>query len=61
MHSSSVRTPKLQVPAEEPSTGESWILQIKDTPCPRPKDKPQQDGGGGGGVKLLLESKPHIH
>ena len=41
--SSPVRTPKLQLTAEQPSTGECWIPPKKDTPRPRAKEKPQQD------------------
>ena len=41
---SPVRTPKSQLVAEQPLTGEYWILPKKDTPCPRAEDKPQQDG-----------------
>ena len=44
VHSSSARAPKLQLAAEQPSTGECWILAKKDTPCPRAKKKLQQDG-----------------
>uniref|UniRef100_A0A3Q1MI84 Pleiotrophin n=4 Tax=Bovinae TaxID=27592 RepID=A0A3Q1MI84_BOVIN len=45
MHSSSLaRTPKLQLAAEKPSTGECWIPPKKDTPHRRAKEKPQQDG-----------------
>ena len=44
MHSSSARTPKLQLATEQPSTGECWIPPKKDTPYPRAKEKPQQDG-----------------
>ena len=36
------RTPKLQLTAKQPSTGESWIPPKNDTPCPRAKHKPQQ-------------------
>ena len=43
VRSSSLRTPKLQLTAEQPSTGESWIPPKKETPRPRTKDKPQQD------------------
>ena len=45
--SSPVRTPKSQVDAEQPLTGECWIPPKKDTPCPRAKAKPQQDGRTG--------------
>ena len=38
-----VRTPKLQLAAEQPSTGECWISPKKDTPHARAKKKPQQD------------------
>ena len=38
------RTPKSQLVAEQPSTGECWIPPIKDTPHPKEKEKPQQDG-----------------
>ena len=56
VHSSSpARTPKLQLAAEQPSTEECWSLPKKDTPCPRAKEKPQQDSRRG---KLHLESKP---
>ena len=41
---SPVWTPKSPLAAEQPSTGECWILPKKDTPCPRAKEKPQQDG-----------------
>ena len=37
------RTPKLQLAAEQASTGECWIPPKIDIPCPRAKDKPQQD------------------
>ena len=57
MHSSSpVRTPKLQLAAEQPSTGECWIPPKKDTPCPRAKETPQQDGGRG---EIVFRIKPH--
>ena len=53
MRSSSARTPKLQLAAEQPSTGECWIPpkkipppKKKDTPHPKAK-KPQQDGRRG--------------
>ena len=43
MYSSSpARTPKSQLAAEQPSTGEFWIPPKKDTPHPRAKGKPQQ-------------------
>ena len=45
--SSSVRTPKLQLTAEQPSTEECWVPPKKDTPCSRAKKKPQQDSGRG--------------
>jgi len=41
------RTPKLQLAAEQPSTGECWIPPIKDAPHPRAKKKPQQDNRRG--------------
>ena len=43
MTSSSVRTPKLQLSTEQLSTGECWIPPKKYIPCPREKEKPQQD------------------
>ena len=43
IHSSSGRAPKSQLAAEQPSTGECWILPKKDIPCPRAKEKLQQD------------------
>ena len=39
VRSSSARAPKLQLAAEQPSTGENWIPPKKDTPCPRAKEK----------------------
>ena len=47
MHSSSVRTPKLQLAAEQLSTGECWIPPKIYTPLPRAKEKPQKDGRRG--------------
>ena len=55
---SPVRTPIFQLTAEQPSTGECWILLEKDTPHPRAKEKPQQDSVRG---KFLFIIKPHIH
>ena len=37
MQSSSARTPKLHLAAEQSSTGESWIPPKEDTTCPRAK------------------------
>ena len=42
--SSPARTPKLQLTAEQLSTGECWTPPQKDTPSPRAKEMPQQDG-----------------
>ena len=42
VHSSPAKTPKLQLTAEQPLTGECWIPPKKDTPYPRAKEKPQQ-------------------
>ena len=53
--SSSARTPKLQLTAQQPLTGECWIPPKKDMPRPRAKKKPQQDGRRG---KPYLESNP---
>ena len=53
--SSPARTPKLQLTAEQPSTGECWIPPKKDNPHPRAKEKLQQDGRRG---KIVLESNP---
>ena len=45
MHlSSPVRTPKLQLAAEQPLTGECWISPKTDTPHTRAKEQLQQDG-----------------
>ena len=38
------RTPKLQLTAEQPLIEECWVPPKKGTPCPRAKEKPQQDG-----------------
>ena len=58
--SSPVRTPKLQVAAEQPLTGKCWIppKKKKDIPYPRAKEKPQQDGRRG---KIAFRIKPHTH
>ena len=53
--SSPVRTPELQLAAEQPSTGESWIPPQKDTPHPRAKERPQKDGRRG---KTMFRIKP---
>ena len=53
---SPARTPKLQLAAEQQSTGECWIPPEKDTPSPRAKEKPQQDGRRG---KTVFKIKPH--
>ena len=45
--SSPARTPKLQLTAEQPSTGKCWIPPKKYTPYPGAKKKPQQDGRRG--------------
>ena len=54
--SSPVRTPKLQLAAEQPLTGECWMQPQKDTPCPRAKVKPQLGGRRG---KIAFRIKPH--
>ena len=54
--SSPVRTPKLQLAAEQPLTGGCWITPKKDTPCPSAKEKPQQEGRRG---KIVFRIKPH--
>ena len=56
--SSPVRTPKLQLIAEKPSTGECWIPPQKDIPGPRAKEKPKKDGRRG---KIAFRIKPHTH
>ena len=56
MHSSSpMRSPKLQLTAEQPSTGEYWIPPTKDTPHPRQRRSPNKMVGG---AKSCLESNP---
>ena len=47
--SSPERMSKVKLASEQPSTGECWILpkKKKDVPCPRAKEKPQQDGRTG--------------
>ena len=44
--SSPSRTAKLQLVAEQPSTGECWIPPKQDTPCPRAKVSPNKTVGG---------------
>ena len=53
--SSPVRTPKLQLAAEQPSAGECWIPPEIDTRCPRSRKCPRKTIGG---AKSPLESKP---
>ena len=47
VRSSSARTPKLQLTAEQPSTGECSIPPKTDTTNPRAKEKPQKGGRKG--------------
>ena len=57
MHSSSpMRTPKLQLMAEQLSIGECWIPPKIDTPRPRAKEKPQKDSRRG---EIAFRIKPH--
>ena len=56
--SSPERTPKLQLAAEQPLTGECWIPPNKDTPCPKAKEKPQEDGRKG---EIAVRIKTHTH
>ena len=59
MHSSSPAiTPKLQLAAKQPLTGQCWIPPKKDILRPRAKEKPQKDGGRG---KITFRIKPHTH
>ena len=57
--SSPLRTPKLQLTAEQPSTGESWIPPKKETPHPRAKDKPQQDSESESRSVVSNSLRPH--
>ena len=56
--SSPVRTPKSQLTAEQPSTGECWLPAKKDTPRLRAEEKPQQVGRRG---EIAFRIKPHTH
>ena len=58
MHASSVRTLKLKLAAEQPSTGKCWIPPKRDTLCPKAKEKPQQDGRRG---EITSSIKPHTY
>ena len=59
MHPSSpVRTLKLKLDAEQPSTGKCWIPPKKDTPRPKAKEKPRQDGRRG---EITFSIKPHTY
>ena len=53
-----MRTPKLQIAADQPLTGECWIPPKKDTHHPRAKEKPQQDCRRG---EIMFAIKPHTH
>ena len=55
---SPVRTPKLQLAAEQPLTKECWTPPKTYTPCPTAKKKPQQDGRRG---EITFRIKPHMH
>ena len=52
-----MRTPKLQLTAEQLLTGQYWIPPTKDTLYPRVKEKPQHDGRRG---KIAFRIKPLI-
>ena len=54
--SSPERTPKLQLTAEQPLTGDCWIPQNKSTPRSRAKEKPQRDGRKG---EIMFQIKYH--
>ena len=56
--SSPVRTPKLQLAAEQPLTGECWLPPKTDNPYPRAKKKPWKDGRRG---KTVFRIKLHTH
>ena len=56
--SSPGRTPKLQLSAEQPSTGECWIPPEKDIPHPRPR-RSQGEDGRRGEIALCIRIKPH--
>ena len=53
---SPMRTPKLQLSAEQPLTGKSWMPPKKYIPHPRAKEKPQQDSRR---CKIMFRIKPH--
>ena len=54
--SSPAGTPKLQLTAEQPSTGERWIPPKNDASRPRAREKPQKDGRRG---EIAFRIKPH--
>ena len=58
MQTSTQRTPKLQLNAEQLLTGDCWISPKKDTPHRREKEKPQEDNRRG---KITFRIKPHTH
>ena len=51
------RTPRLQLAAEQPSTGKCWISPKKDNPCPKAKEILQQDGRRG---EITFRIKPQM-
>ena len=51
------RTPRLQLAAEQPSTGKCWISPKKDNPCPKAKEMLQQDGRRG---EITFRIKPQM-
>ena len=54
----SCKNSKLQLAAEQPSTGECWIPPEKDTSHPKAKEKPQQDSRKG---KIMFRIRLHTH
>ena len=58
MRSSSARTPKLRLPAEQSLIGECCNPPKKDTLRPKAKEKLQQDGRRG---TIAFKIKPHTH
>ena len=56
VYSSFARAPKLQLAAEQPSTGKCWNPPENDTTHPRAKEKPQEGGRRG---TITFKIKPH--
>ena len=52
---SSARTPKSQLAVDQPLAGRCWSPPERETPCPKKKEKLQQNSRRG---EIMIKSKP---